>query len=177
MQVRLLVILLTGLSLTACGTAHKKDFCSETNWQDQGQKDGAKGLASDTVMGEQEKCSKVGVEIPLRDYKEGWLVGIKQYCSENNAFELGKNKKKNKVENCPIEYRPKFEAAYAKGQNLNELDKEIEDVNEKIKSADKEKESLEKQVRKKREEIDKLESKQAELKSGIKDIQKSKGSN
>lgn len=161
---KVFLITLFAFSVAACGTSSKQEYCNTTNWKDMGNKTGLKGQPADVVMKDQKSCAEVGVQIPLVEFKEGWEEGIQQYCSEENAVRLGRSGEKHMSENCPIEYRPKFLAAYEEGVKLKSVNKKIEKVEKQIDRADAEKEKLKREVDKKRQKISDLESQQSNLK-------------
>lgn len=165
------------LTVTACGTSSKKEYCNTTDWQEEGKKIGLRGEAEDSVMKEQKSCAELGIQIPLTEYKTGWDEGIQQYCSEENAFDLGKKSEKHKAENCPIVYRPKFLTAYEKGKKVQDVNQKIEKVEKKIDNTDAEKEKLQSEISKKRKQLEKLEGKENSLRSQKEDLIETKNPN
>ncbi|MCO5113571.1 MAG: DUF2799 domain-containing protein [Bdellovibrionaceae bacterium] len=165
------------LTVTACGTSSKQEYCSTTDWQEEGKKIGLRGDAEDSVMKEQKLCAELGIQLPLTEYKIGWDEGIQQYCSEENAFTLGQKSEKHKAENCPIVYRPQFLTSYEKGKKVQNVNQKIEKVEKKIDSTDAEKEKLQAEISKKRKQIEKLEGKESSLRSQKEDLIETKTQN
>lgn len=161
---KIFLLSMFALLMGACSTS-TKNSCNNNDWKEIGKESGRKGEAADVVMKDQKKCEKLGIDIPLNAYKDGWLEGIDQYCSESNAFELGQDGDKHTVENCPIELQPAFQASYDKGLKLKEVNKELESVESKIGSVDSKKEKLKDEIEEKRKEINALENKQSDLRS------------
>lgn len=108
-------------------------------------------------------------------------MGIGQYCSHDNAFNLG-FKKKRPSKNCPVELKPDFDQFYAWGKEAFGLEKEIKskesklkgkvkalnNVNKKRDGLEKEIKTLESQTKALNEKVDNIESLMKQKRSVIK---------
>lgn len=150
------------------------DKCTNTDWFAVGRDAGAKGQTSDTILKTQKECQKKGVEISLEQYQKGWQMGIGQYCSQDNAYKMGFNKK-SPTKFCPTEMKPDFDQFYTWGKEASKLEKEIKSKESKLKgkikqlsSVSKKKESLEKDVKKLEEDTKELNQKVNAIESQMK---------
>jgi hypothetical protein len=157
------------------------DKCQSTDWFAVGRDSGVKGLPSDKIMKTQVDCQKKGVEISLDQYQKGWQMGIGQYCSSDNAFNLG-FKKKTPSKFCPIDLRSDFDQFYAWGKEAFGLEKDIKSkesklkskvsklksVNQKREGLEKEIKTLEEQTKALNQKVDSIESQMKKKRSIIK---------
>lgn len=139
--------------LSTQAMAISADKCQSTDWFAVGRDTGVKGQPSDKIMSTQNACQKKGVDISLEQYQKGWQMGISEYCSPDNAFNLG-FKKKSPSKYCPIDMKSDFDQFYAWGKEAFGLEKDVRSKESKLKSkvkalnaATKKKEKLEKEVK------------------------------
>jgi hypothetical protein len=135
------------------GCAQSKKSCINTNWGEQGRESGMKGEAVNDILETQRACAKKDVEFPIMEYKQGWLTGIEKYCSADNAYNLGIEGEKTKVENCPIEYQVAFNKSYKKGENYAETQKKIKELEKKKKQTAKQAKKTSKELSKEIQEL------------------------
>lgn len=110
------------------GCAMSKKACTKKNWNKQGYSDGILGKPSTDILDAQKVCAEKDVQIPLTDYKEGWVRGVEKYCSTENAYKLGVAGNKTKVKNCPVEFQPAFNESYKKGEAFTQKQKKIAEL-------------------------------------------------
>lgn len=146
------------------------DKCQSTDWFAVGRDTGVKGLPSDKIMSTHKACQKKGVEISLEQYQKGWQMGIGQYCSHDNAFNLG-FKKKTPSKFCPVELKPDFEQFYAWGKEAFGLEKDIKAKESKLKGKVNNLNSLKKKAEKLEKEIKTLESQTKSLNEKVDTIE------
>lgn len=169
---KVLVIL---LFLSVKAFAISADKCQSTDWFAVGRDSGFKAEPEEKVLKIQKDCQKKGVEMSIDQYKKGWMAGISQYCSHDNAYQLG-FKRKSASKNCPVEFKNDFDQFYAWGKDAFKLEKELKGKESKLKakakalnSIEKKKESLEKEVKKLEGQVKELNSKidgiESEMKS------------
>lgn len=151
------------------------DKCQSTDWFAVGRDTGFKGQPSDKIMSTQKDCQKKGVDISLEQYQKGWQMGIGQYCSQDNAFNLG-FKKKTPSKYCPIDMKSDFDQFYAWGKEAFGLEKDIKTKESKLKGKVKElnattkkKEKLEKEVKTLEEQTKALNEKVNSIESKMKE--------
>lgn len=163
------------------------DKCQSTDWFAVGRDSGVKGQPSDKIMSTHMACQKKGVDISLEQYQKGWQMGISEYCSPDNAFNLG-FRKKSTSKYCPIDMKADFDQFYAWGKEAFGLEKQVKKKESQLKSkvkalnsATKKKESLEKQVKTLEEQtkglnekVDAIESQMKKKRSVIKKASDSK---
>lgn len=150
------------------------DKCQSTDWFAVGRDSGFKGEPADKVLKVQKSCQKKGVDMTVDQYKKGWTMGINQYCSQDNAYQLG-FKKKSVSKNCPVELKTSFDQFYAWGKNANKLGKDLSKKEKQLKSkvkalnkATKKQEALQKQVKKLESQVKDVNSKVDEIESEMK---------
>lgn len=161
--------------------AMSADKCQSTDWFAVGRDTGIKGQPSDKILGTHKGCQKKGVEISLDQYQKGWQMGISQYCSHDNAFNMG-FKKKSTSKHCPVELKPDFDQFYSWGKEAFALEKEIKSKESKLKGKvknlnqvtkkkeglEKEIKTLESQTKALNEKVDNIESQMKQKRSVIK---------
>lgn len=172
------VIFTLGLVSVFAGCASNvKNACETRDWREYGVEQGRKGVAEDHVLAKEKQCAKAKIEIPIAEYKEGWLVGINEYCGTDNAFDLGKKKAKHSATSCPVELRPAFDEAYAKGLKLADINKEISGVENQIEATKKEKSNVKERMSKIEGKLDNLDEKESKLQSKKESLIKSRENN
>lgn len=117
-----LLILSTGL-ISACATLDRAD-CEAGQWQEIGYRDGARGRSHDVFLGLHDKaCAKHGVSVDQTVYKQGYQVGVADFCQPPTGYRLGRNEE-NYNYICPAELERNFLVAYADGlsDTLRELE-------------------------------------------------------
>lgn len=117
-----IIILSTGF-ISACATLNQAD-CEAGQWQEIGYRDGARGRSHDVFLGLHDKaCAKHGVNVDRSVYKQGYLVGVADFCQPPTGYRLGRNEE-NYNYICPAELERSFLVAYADGltDTLRELE-------------------------------------------------------
>ncbi|MDO3388606.1 DUF2799 domain-containing protein [Gilvimarinus sp. SDUM040013] len=98
-----------GLLIAAgCTNAPDKQVsCDIPNWQEQGLADASSGAQPDIIKNYQESCGTQFSGDNINAYKLGFFLGLQQFCSYENGFELG-SKNNIKTYTCPMEQAEKF---------------------------------------------------------------------
>ena len=112
------------LLLASCATL-EKDECAVANWYELGRADGEKGRNVTRASSYREDCAKFGIPIDDNNYRAGWDLGIRQYCTPENGFDRGINGRFAN-NSCPAELAAQFEQPYALGREIYDLDKNVE---------------------------------------------------
>ncbi len=146
------------------------DKCQSTDWFSVGRDTGAKGKSTEKITKTHASCQKKGVDISLDQYQKGWQMGISQYCSHDNAFNLG-FKKKRPSKNCPIDLKQDFDQFYAWGKEAYGLEKEIKVKERKLKRKVKDLNNVSKKKKKLEKEVEDLEEKTKSLNEKVNGIE------
>lgn len=125
MKIRYLLLLtaavLTGL--TGCATLSKQE-CLIGNWQAIGFADGAAGRTPDYLNNHNKACAKVGVATDYRAWEQGRKEGLKQYCTETNAYQIGRRGAQMSPV-CPANVAANLERINADGRQYYSLNKQL----------------------------------------------------
>jgi hypothetical protein len=115
-------LLLLGASLlilSGCsgrGTVSENQ-CTAGDWQTLGYRDGVNGHRSSRLLEHQDACVRHGIVPDRDDYMAGWEQGVREYCTPNNAFDVGE-RGWGHDNVCPADQRTDFLAAYREGRSL-----------------------------------------------------------
>ncbi|MDN5620929.1 MAG: DUF2799 domain-containing protein [Psychrobacter sp.] len=114
------VSLLGALVLTLSGCATTQSLtpqqCQSSNWQDVGYADGLQGRSGAYFGNYTNSCASVGGANPNRiQWEQGRQQGLKNYCTELNAYKLGREGYDWQPV-CPLEGIEKLEEAYSQGR-------------------------------------------------------------
>lgn len=116
-----LVLSLTGvalLALSGCATTQglTPEQCQASNWQEVGYSDGLRGRSGAYFGHYSNSCASVVGATPNRIlWEQGRQQGLKNYCTELNAYKLGREGYDWQPV-CPLEGIDKLEEAYAQGR-------------------------------------------------------------
>ncbi|CAN5375852.1 hypothetical protein BH11PSE11_BH11PSE11_32300 [soil metagenome] len=75
-------------ALGGCATM-SADECRNANWYEVGLKDGAHGKAVERLAQHREACADVKIKPDERPYLQGRQVGLRSYCTHDNAVREG----------------------------------------------------------------------------------------
>jgi hypothetical protein len=159
------LLLASGFALSlivGCSGMSKKE-CTQTNWKEQGVKDGTKGIAAENILKTEKLCAGKGTDFPISEYKDGWMEGIAAYCSPENGFNMAKEGKSLNVTNCPIEYRPAFEQNIKLGQEFAGVESKIKDLKKQRESMKDESQDVKQKISEIEKELDTLQSKKSDI--------------
>lgn len=135
------VLILVAAGLSACAsTSSQKVACQERDWFELGRHDGAQGSSEENFDRYTKECRRqqqLTSEVETM-YTNGRNAGLVEYCTPENAFELGRMGLVYMYV-CPSTVEPKFLSSYRKGQRARDLeienkklDGKIETVSEKL---------------------------------------------
>ncbi len=86
--------------LSGCATLSKEE-CLVGDWQAIGYNDGVAGYHSERLASHAKACAKASIAPDYQAWERGRQLGLKQYCTTNNAYNLGRRGRKlNNI--CPI---------------------------------------------------------------------------
>ncbi len=115
------LILAAGISLlllSGCATTQSltPQQCQSSNWQDLGYRDGLQGRSGAYFGHYVNQCASVMGALPNRmAWEKGRNQGLKSYCTELNAYKLGREGYDWQPV-CPIDGIDKLEEAYSQGR-------------------------------------------------------------
>ncbi|WP_227501957.1 MULTISPECIES: DUF2799 domain-containing protein [unclassified Psychrobacter] len=114
------VSLITAAALTLSGCATTQSLtpqqCQTSNWQEVGYADGLRGRSGAYFGQYANQCASVIGATPNRVlWEQGRQQGLKNYCTELNAYKLGREGYDWQPV-CPLEGIEKLEEAYAQGR-------------------------------------------------------------
>lgn len=106
------------LTLSGCATTQSltPQQCQASNWQDIGYADGQRGRAGDHFGRYVDNCASVVGATPNRIlWEKGRQQGLKSYCTELNAYKIGREGYGWQPV-CPLDGIEKLEEAYSQGR-------------------------------------------------------------
>ena len=108
----------TLLAISGCATTQSltPQQCQTSNWQEVGYADGIRGRSGAYFGHYTNQCASVGGASPNRiQWEQGRQQGLKKYCTELNAYKLGREGYDWQPV-CPLEGIDKLEEAYSQGR-------------------------------------------------------------
>ena len=116
---KMLQIGLVSMTMLAACTTTKPitaSQCQTGNWEEIGYKDGQQGRSGAYFSRYTDTCQTVSTSTPNRIlWEQGRQRGLKTYCTELNAYQLGREGYDWKPV-CPLEGIEKLEEAYSQGR-------------------------------------------------------------
>ena len=96
---RMLVVTLVLALLAGCASMSESQ-CRVADWGRVGLSDGARGEPEQRLASYSEDCGKIGVVPNAQAYRQGWDVGIQQYCTPANGWQAGLAGQSYKAQSC-----------------------------------------------------------------------------
>ena len=125
-----LAVVATTFSLTSCATLSKEE-CTVGNWQAIGYNDGVAGHYPDRLASHTKACAKAGVTPDYQAWERGRVLGLKQYCTVDSAYNIGRRgQTMNNV--CPAETASQLLRSNQRGLALYKLNSEIDRDNKQL---------------------------------------------
>lgn len=116
-------LLVATLLLSSCATLSKEE-CVVGNWQSIGYNDGVAGYSSERLAAHSKACAKVNVAPDYQAWERGRKLGLQQYCTVNNAYNIGlQGRDLNNV--CPTSTVNSLREANRQGRQYYTLSSEI----------------------------------------------------
>jgi len=110
--------------LAGCATLSKQE-CLVGDWQAIGYNDGVAGHYSDRLASHSKACAKANVTPNYQAWERGRKLGLQQYCTINNAYNIGRRGRQlNTV--CPITMANTLQVANQKGLDYYTLDSQLD---------------------------------------------------
>lgn len=102
-----------------------KEECKQADWYLKGVEDASQGYATDRVVEHGKACARVNVVPDMKEYRKGHLKGARLYCVPEKAYSEGRRGAPyNGI--CPVELESKFLRAYRDGQELYNIQRNID---------------------------------------------------
>ena len=119
--------------LSGCSTMSKEE-CKQADWYLKGVEDATKGFPLDRVVEHGKACARVNIVPDMKDYREGHAKGARLYCVPEKGYSEGRGGAAyNGI--CPVELEPKFLRAYRDGQELYNIQRNIDRMINQINSS------------------------------------------
>ena len=123
------------LILAGCASSPAKVLpCASTDWYELGRQNGSRGIASAQEDQIGKSCKSTEQKLDARAaYDSGVSLGLSEYCTESNGFQMGKaNIKYNG--SCPQVLEEAFLRGFQKGVKAVQLTNEKQNLRSKIES-------------------------------------------
>jgi hypothetical protein len=96
------------------------------NWQAIGYNDGVAGYPPSRLAAHSKACAKANVAADYESWERGRQLGLKQYCTVNNAYNIGRRGLElNRV--CPASSTMRLQQANQQGREYYRLNKQLND--------------------------------------------------
>lgn len=116
--------LFVSLLLTGCATLSKQE-CLTGNWEAIGFSDGAAGRSAERLNSHNKACAKVNVAPDYQAWERGRQAGLKQYCTQDNAYQTGKHGYTlNAV--CPADVTANLQRINADGRRYHDAEVQLQ---------------------------------------------------
>jgi hypothetical protein len=123
-----LMLLINGTFLLSCASNETLP-CATTDWYELGRRHGTRGALENEVQNLKFACAnedEKGDAMAL--YESGRSLGLAEYCTEENGFEMGRTGQKY-LSVCPVILEEAFMVGYKRGSRASD----IQSINEKLK--------------------------------------------
>lgn len=111
------------MMLAGCETMSKEE-CRSSDWFQVGYQDGRDGQARSRIEYIAESCAKANVTPDRERYFHGRTKGLREYCTPEHAFYLGKNGT-SYDHVCPPETASSFETYYNEGHRIYDAHQQV----------------------------------------------------
>ena len=118
------------LGLAGCASL-SEDACRAGDWEGIGFRDGAAGRSEARLADHAEACAKIGVTPDAARWRAGRAEGLKLYCTQANAFDLG-TRGDRLAPVCPAAQASALARANERGLRAHDLDREIDRIDAEI---------------------------------------------
>lgn len=116
--------------LMSCASLNE-EACRSGDWATIGYNDGVRGRAEGYINEHRETCGEYGITPNTSVWLRGRIEGLKQYCTQDNAYSVGRNGRDlNNV--CPAYQVSDLRLANFFGLRYYEIDQEIDALTEEV---------------------------------------------
>lgn len=130
---RLTVIFCIAAGISACASKPLVAQCEQRDWFELGRNDGAQGSGDGQLKKHARDCRKEFRSDWETMYTNGRNAGLVEYCTADNAFQLGKTGQPYFYV-CPSTMEQKFLSGYRRGQRARDLELESKKLESKADS-------------------------------------------
>lgn len=110
--------------LSGCATMSKEE-CKQADWYLKGVEDATQGYPLDRVIEHGKACARVNIVPDMKEYREGHGKGARLYCVPEKGYSEGRGGAPyNGI--CPADLEGKFLRAYNDGQELFNIQRNID---------------------------------------------------
>ncbi|MEJ2692155.1 MAG: DUF2799 domain-containing protein [Candidatus Thiodiazotropha sp.] len=129
------VIVLLFFVLSGCATLDKEE-CQVADWRAIGYEDGANGRELSYLGNHRKACAKYSITPDMARYDAGRLLGLREYCTPRNGYDLGKSGRKyNSACMPPLE--TEFRAAWSHGIEVYKARTQLQNSERRLKNRQK----------------------------------------
>jgi hypothetical protein len=131
-QCILYIVIISGL--IACASTvviPNREVCNETDWFELGRRDALKGHKMEDETSISKVCRPKFSNDSRYIYQNGWNRGVVEYCSDKNAFQMGRNQQAV-PQICPEPLKKDFLKSYEKGLKHLGLSKDSDRIEREI---------------------------------------------
>lgn len=114
------------LTLAACASMNESQ-CASADWYDRGVRDGSDGRHQDRYQAYNKDCAEFGVQVDSKAWLSGWEIGIDQYCTRDNGYQVGL-RGGSYARSCPQASQDTFLAAFQLGEALYNAQLQVDNL-------------------------------------------------
>lgn len=125
------MILISCAAVILSGCAMSERMCTESDWYRVGVSDGKQGRSAERFSAINRQCQRHDITPSQTLWEKGRQVGLKSYCTPENAFELGLDGRSIRA-TCPPELRAELKRANERGLEIYKVKSELEELRDEI---------------------------------------------
>lgn len=119
-------------SLLGCSSASKLP-CATTDWYELGRQKGASGAPSESPENLEASCKTADGQLDAKaQFESGHSLGLSEYCSERNGYQLAKMNHSYKPGTCPQLLEDAFLKGYKSGLEAVQLSRDRKNIQNKM---------------------------------------------
>ena len=100
------------------------EFCSNTYWEQHGLDDGQNGRSYKLIAVYKDRCGEQFSKNDIKQYKKGYIKGIREFCTYDNGFTFGYGNQSN-PKACTFELAKDFNRGFREGRSRFFIEKSI----------------------------------------------------
>jgi hypothetical protein len=136
---RLALVLSCSLLLGACASMDAQE-CRDTDWAYLGQLDAMEGKLDLETRAKRHAraCQKNGVAMDVRAYQQGWMRGLKDFCTPESGKAYAESGRQFQIGYCPAQLEAAFLQGYSPVRERYEMQQAIVELERRIAAKKKE---------------------------------------
>lgn len=125
--------------LSACAGMDAQE-CRDTDWAYLGQLDAMDGKQDITTRAKRHfrTCKENGVQMDVPAYQQGWLRGLKDFCTPENGKAFAEAGRKFQMGYCPAQLEAAFLQGYSPARERYEMKESVAELERRISAKKKE---------------------------------------